>query len=499
LKGYNDLETKYPALAKEWDYLRNEGGPEDYVPGSTYEAHWICSTCGYEWKSAIRNRVKSKWKTCPKCGTAKRGEQKHESALKKSGCITDPLLLSEWDYEKNEQGPESYTPKSNEFAYWICSKCGYRYRAKISNRAIGRGCACCAGKVVVVGVNDLSTTHPKLAAEWHPTKNGDLKPTDVTSGRAKKVWWICPKGHDYQATILHRASGTNCPDCNSGRQTSFAEQAVYFYVKKVFPDAINRYGEIFDGSMELDIFIPSLRLGIEYDGEAWHREDKREREARKYGICRQHGIRLLRLKEKRSDTDWGTADEFLSIEDGPLYEPKYLARTIRFLLDKIDPETNMRTRTAPVFHSRVDIDINRDEAEIRSFMTEVKGSLAECCPSIAAEWHPTKNGSLTPNKVKPHSDIRAWWICPTCGYEYFTSVGHRTDGTGCPVCGIEKSTQSKRKRVAMLNPDTGEEIRVFASLSDASRELGISIGNISAACKGKRRIAGGYGWSYKDD
>ena len=50
--------------------------------------------------------------------------------------------------------------------------------------------------------------------------------------------------------------------------------------------------------MEVDIYIPSIKLAIEYDGIAWHKEDKRDREIRKYRICQNNGIRLLRLMEK---------------------------------------------------------------------------------------------------------------------------------------------------------------------------------------------------------
>ena len=32
----------------------------------------------------------------------------------------------------------------------------------------------------------LSVTHPDLAKEWHPTKNGELTPNDVTAGSDKK-------------------------------------------------------------------------------------------------------------------------------------------------------------------------------------------------------------------------------------------------------------------------------------------------------------------------
>ena len=66
---------------------------------------------------------------------------------------------------------------------------------------------------------------------------------------------------------------------------SFPEQAVYFYIKKAFPDAINSYKDIFDNRMELDIYIPSIKVGIEYDGAKWHKDDTLDKERTKYHIC----------------------------------------------------------------------------------------------------------------------------------------------------------------------------------------------------------------------
>ena len=249
--------------------------------------------------------------------------------------------------------------------------------------------------------------------------------------------------------------------------------------------------------MELDIYIPSIKLAIEYDGEAWHKSDKHEREKKKYQICQKNGIKLIRLREKTSDEDRFIADYVLSIE-GDMYKHNQLAKVIRFLLDKIDPESNMWTRKKPIFHSLVDIDLDRDESEIRFYMSKLRtGSLADVSPSITAEWHSTRNINLLPSKVKPHSGIKVWWKCPVCGNEYKASIAKRMDGTGCPKCGIQKSTESKQKQVVMIDPETSAELRVFPSISEASRELGISAGNISMVCKGKRKTAGGFCWAYK--
>lgn len=415
-----------------------------------------------------------------------------------------PTLMHEWDIEKNKAvglNPEKLGSQSNFYAFWKCHKCGYEWSAKINNRYNGRGCPCCARKKIVPGINDLATTHPTLAKEWDYSRNGSLTPNKVLYGSSKRVYWLCPEGHSYTATINHRSSGngTSCPICNSGRQTSFAEQAFFYYIKKIFPDAINRYTEIFANGMEIDIFIPSIKLGIEYDGEVWHKKENFERELKKYSICQQNGIRLLRIMEKSPTGIIHTADETLSMPKH-IYEHKYLAQCIRYLLDKIDPQSNMWTRKNPIhLHSGVDINIQRDEQEIRSYMTKLrKGSLAELYPQIASEWHPTDNGTISPDKIKPGSDYKAVWICKTCGNIYRSTVGHRTgkNPTGCPKCGLEKVTAAKRKAVKMLDIETGTIVKTFISVSEASRQMQISSGNIVAVCKHKRSQAGGYIWEY---
>lgn len=502
LVGFNDLKTRCPEAAEDWDYERNSDNPEDHKYCSQDFAFWKCRTCGHRWESRIKDRAKAKF-GCPVCAKKNRGLAKSRSTAKKTGGIQDPQLLKEWDYERNEKGPSEYAPQSSAKVWWICPKCGYHYLSKISNKYHGRGCPCCRNLVVVPGINDLATTHPALAKEWHPTKNLPLTPEQVTYGRGNKVWWICPEGHEYRATILHRASGgTNCPVCNSGRQTSFAEQAVFYYVKKAYPDAINRYTEIFQKGMELDIYIPSLKLGIEYDGEAWHRDDKIEREIKKCNICHEHGIKLIRLKENSvnqpdPNRNWHTADRILSI-DGNMYEPPQLSKLIYMLLYDIEVVVRpWAVHPLQFYHCPVDINIARDAVEIRSYMTSLKkGSFAELYPDLAKEWHPTLNGSLTPDKVKPHSGIPAWWICPACGYEYKATVGHRVSGTGCIKCGFKKSAMKRAKKVEMLDLDSGEVLRVFDSISEASRQMHVSSGNIYSVIKGLRKQASGFLWQF---
>jgi hypothetical protein len=84
--GVNDLNTLFPGIAKEWDKTKNAPlVPSDVKPGSNKQVWWTCSTCGFEWKTAVCNRTKAKGGTgCPRCGEIKKGSGRktHEQFCK---------------------------------------------------------------------------------------------------------------------------------------------------------------------------------------------------------------------------------------------------------------------------------------------------------------------------------------------------------------------------------------------------------------------------------
>lgn len=191
--------------------------------------------------------------------------------------LNRPELEKEWDFTKNYPlTPKDVSTWSHRKVFWKCSK-NHTWSASIASRSRGLGCPYCSGQRVWVGYNDLKTVKPDLAAEWNYDKNDGLKPTDVSISSGRKVWWICPRGHEYQAVIANRSKGTGCRICQRENQTSFPEQALFYYIYKVFPDAENRNTSALEGK-ELDIYIPSIRTGIEFDGKKWHAETTRDEE-----------------------------------------------------------------------------------------------------------------------------------------------------------------------------------------------------------------------------
>ena len=129
-----------------------------------------------------------------------------------------PELVTEWHPTKNGvKTPDIFTLYSNEKAWWICSL-GHEWEARIADRLKGCGCPICAGQKVLIGYNDLATTNPELAKQWHPTKNGNKTPEMFSKGSSEKAWWVCPLGHEWQAVIYSRVKGNGCPICASNKK-----------------------------------------------------------------------------------------------------------------------------------------------------------------------------------------------------------------------------------------------------------------------------------------
>ncbi|MDP6049179.1 MAG: zinc-ribbon domain-containing protein, partial [Candidatus Bathyarchaeota archaeon] len=81
--------------------------------------------------------------------------------------------------------------------------------ARVGERRRGNGCPVCAKKIrgetfrrsVLKRSGSLVEKYPELAEEWHPTRNGDLTPYQITPGSNKKVWWRCSREHEWEATL----------------------------------------------------------------------------------------------------------------------------------------------------------------------------------------------------------------------------------------------------------------------------------------------------------
>ena len=74
-------------------------------------------------------------------------------------------LLAQWDTEKNkDMTPFTVSRGSHTKVWWRCEK-GHEWQAAVKSRVENSGCPVCANRSIIIGENDLATTHPELAAE----------------------------------------------------------------------------------------------------------------------------------------------------------------------------------------------------------------------------------------------------------------------------------------------------------------------------------------------
>jgi hypothetical protein len=125
-----------------------------------------------------------------------------------------PDLVLEWSYELNAESPSNVYIASTKEYFWE-GDCGHSWNQRLSNRLRGFGCTVCAGKDVVVGVNDLASLFPEIAQYFHPLKN-EKTAEEFIAGSSQKVWWYCDLGHEYEACITNKTRhNTGCPICSN--------------------------------------------------------------------------------------------------------------------------------------------------------------------------------------------------------------------------------------------------------------------------------------------
>lgn len=281
-------------------------------------------------------------------------------------------------------------------AWWRCDEgTDHIWQASISSRVSGRGCPYCAGYKVSY-TNSLATTYPEVAAEWHPTKNGDLTPDNVVHGSNERAYWKCPKGedHEWAATIVSRTRlGAGCPQCR---------------------------GLVASAANNLADASPALAA-------QWH--------PTRNGSMRPEGVTPMSKKKA-----WWLCD------NGPDHEWQ------------ADIGSRNAGRGCPFC------------AGVRVSVTNALGTLH---PELIEEWHPSKNGALTSFDVTAgSSSVDAWWICRTNPQHTWSAPPvERVEGHGCPYCSGNRLSPENSLAAAApsLMPEWDQERNSPTTPGDVSR------------------------------
>ncbi len=202
------VAAAHPHLVGEW-HPRNDTTPEDVACSSKTKVWWRCGTCAHEWQVSPAGRH-----GCPHCA----GHVVHSSG---TGSLVDlhPRDADLWHPTRNSRDPATVRPGSGLKAWWQCPRCGYEWQQQVASRtASPTPCPAEAGRAIRPDAsNSLAATHPDIAGEWAPTRNGTLTPLQVSRGARRQVWWRCPNCLTEYQQEVRRRTGTRDPGCPTCR------------------------------------------------------------------------------------------------------------------------------------------------------------------------------------------------------------------------------------------------------------------------------------------
>lgn len=378
-EGVNDLQTKRPEVAVEWDYEKNLAlYPEKVSYRGDKKAWWLCQKCGYSWNARVADR--SAGIGCPACAG------KAVAAGRTDLATVNPELAAEWDYMKNgELMPQMVVGGSNKKVWWKCKVCSHSWKTDVYSRhTAGHGCPVCGRKNrkrVLNPNNILSKVFPEIESEWDYEKNGKLLPENITFGSRTKVFWLCREcGHSWQATPNDRADGHGCPVCAIRKQSEERHRK----------------------SVESNNFLQ------------WCKEKEKE----------------YLLEEWDSDANCGQTPGNFSA--GSNQSIGWVCRTCGH---KWTATISNRGRGSGCPNC---YDLRR-KGEKNTHPVKGINALPIWCEqndriTLLTEWHNDKN-KYPPEYYTYGSHAKVWWKCADCEHEWEAVIKSRTTlGNGCPNC-----------------------------------------------------------------
>ena len=430
----NCLATTNQTLASEWHPTKNKPKtPYDIVAGSNKRVWWKCKEGeDHEWLSSPNNRS---WKNsgCPICSGNITAKSNSLTAL-------NPELAAQWHPTKNRGlSPTKVQVNSHKKVWWQCTvHLQHVWKTSVLNRNYNKtGCPFCSGNQVSP-TNSLSSQYPELVKEWHPTKNGELIPSEFTSGSGQKVWWKCNQGsdHEWLASIVKRTSGRNCPICSGQKvvkSTSLASTHPLLLKEWSFEKNLISPHEISTGSNNKDIWWQCAKD----KSHLWQTCPNERKRGRGCPFCA--GRRI------------GDNNNLLSVYPDIAAEWNYSRNGY------LNPENVTHGSGKIVWwkcpkgedHEWQTSISNRVRKKVgcpicANYVIVESNSLGTRDPELSKQWHPNKNGALTPFNVGAGSDKKVWWKCPKGeDHEWPATIVNRYKGKGCPFCTLTPQSRQE--------------------------------------------------------
>jgi hypothetical protein len=364
-----------------------------------------------------------------------------------------PHLLHQWHPEKNGAlRPQDVAQGSDRRVWWRCEVAlDHEWQAAVHSRVHGAGCPFCAGHRATLE-SSLATLAPEIAAQWHPTRNGTLRPEDVRTQSGRKVWWLCDvaSDHVWETFIFNRCRGSGCPFC-AGQRASVTNS-----LARLAPEVAAQWHPSKNGALTPSDVPRGSNRAVWWKcplgkGHEWKAPVSRRSAGSGCPACAGRRVSeatsLAKLVPEIA-RDWHpTKNAPLT----PADVSRGTGRSIWWQCHK-NPEHEWRTSIA----SRTKDGHRCPFCTGRRVTRET--SLAALRPELATQWHPEKNGALTPYDVTLGSSACVWWKCPRGpDHEWSAQVNKRTGPApqGCPFCSSHRVSMDNC--LATRFPDVARE------------------------------------------
>jgi len=268
----------------------------------------------------------------------------------------------------------------------------------------------------------LLRNNPKLAKEWHPSKNGSLTPVDLTLGSNKKVWWICSKGHEWQARVTDRNyRKTGCPYCSGYRV------CIDNCLDTINPTLASQWHPAKNDPLTPKDVTPGSTKRVWWTctkGHEWEAVVNKRNRGTGCPYCAGRAV---------------GADNYLQTINPELAQQWHPTKNGRLTPKDVTPNSDKKAWwVCAKGHEWQATISNRNRGRGCPYCAGRAVCDDNCLetvnPSLAAEWNPQKNGSLTPSDVTPGSSKRVWWQCEK-KHEWEAYIHSRSTGYGrCPYC-----------------------------------------------------------------
>ena len=238
----------------------------------------LCLKHGTFWMTPMNHLL---GQGCPKCsGRGLNTEEIIELFKEKHG--------DSYDYSK------VVFTKMHEKVCIICKEHGEFWQTP-SKHLLGQGCPKCSGikkaKGRTLTTNDFIEKSSKIHNNKYVYDKTEYK------GTYESLTITCPIHGDFTQRANDHLNGHGCPIC--GNNMSLAEKEIEDYVKSFGIKTETKVRGILSNNKEIDILIPELNIGIEYDGLKWHSDEFKDKNyhLNKTEECKKLGIRLVHIFE----------------------------------------------------------------------------------------------------------------------------------------------------------------------------------------------------------